>query len=147
MGSEVDVYIHKGYSSRDVMRPFITLEGEAMDALEFYKSIFPNFSIDSIKYHQEPYENLIMLAKFVIDEQEVLISDSYVNHDWGITPGISFFINANSEKELRNLETKLSENGKVSCQPVIMAFQNIFPGLKIDSVLIGNLILIDFLNH
>ena len=113
MGSEVDVYIHKGYSSRDVMRPFITLEGEAMDALEFYKSIFPNFSIDSIKYHQEPYENLIMLAKFVIDEQEVLISDSYVNHDWGITPGISFFINANSEKELRNLETKLSENGKV----------------------------------
>ena len=37
------------------MRPFITLEGEAMDALEFYKSIFPNFSIDSIKYHQEPY--------------------------------------------------------------------------------------------
>ena len=37
------------------MRPFITLEGEAMDALEFYKSIFPNFSIDS-KYHQEPYE-------------------------------------------------------------------------------------------
>ena len=122
------------------MRPFITLEGEAMDALEFYKSIFPNFTINSIKYHQEPYENLIMLAKFVINEQEVMISDSYVNHDWGITPGISFFINANSEKELRNLEAKLSEKGKVYMQPAIMVFRNIFPGLKIDSVLIGKLI-------
>ena len=74
------------------MRPFITIEKRAQEALDFYETIFPSYSLHSLKHHSEPHSNLIMLATFTIKGQEVMISDSFVSHEWGITPGISFFI-------------------------------------------------------
>ena len=74
------------------MRPFITIEKRAQEALDFYSSIFPSFSLISLNHHAEPHQELVMLAIFSIKGQEIMISDSFVSHDWRITPGISFFI-------------------------------------------------------
>ena len=37
------------------MRPFITIEKRAQEALDFYSSIFPSFSLISLNHHAEPH--------------------------------------------------------------------------------------------
>ena len=95
------------------MRPFITIEKKAEEALDFYSSVFPSFSLISLNHHAEPHQELIMLAVFSINEQEIMISDSFVSHEWGITPGISFFMDLNNEDELDALSKSLESGGKI----------------------------------
>ena len=95
------------------MRPFITVEQKAQNVLELYESIFPDFSLISKTYHANPYENLILMAEFSIRGQEIMISDSFISHDWDITPGISFFLELDSESQLTSLGNSLSKGGKV----------------------------------
>lgn len=78
------------------MRPFITIEKKAQEALDFYEAIFPSYSLISLNHHAEPHQDLVMLAVFSVKEQEIMISDSFVSHEWGITPGISFFMEVDS---------------------------------------------------
>ena len=95
------------------MRPFITIEKRAQEALDFYSSIFPSFSLISLNHHAEPHQELVMLAIFSIKGQEIMISDSFVSHDWHITPGISFFIDLVDEENLDALSKSLEEQGKI----------------------------------
>ncbi len=44
-----------------------------------------------------------MLAIFSIKGQEIMISDSFVSHEWNITPGISFFIDVENIEDLDTL--------------------------------------------
>ena len=87
-----------------MVRPFITVEKIAQDVLNFYETVFPDFSLLSLKHHAEPHNELVMLATFSIGNQEIMISDSFVSHEWNITPGISFFMDADSEQQLQSLE-------------------------------------------
>ena len=95
------------------MRPFITVEKRAQEALDFYQGTFPSFSLESLQHHAEPHQDLVMLATFSIKGQAVMISDSFVEHEWGITPGISFFIDAESEDVLNGLANALCVDGQV----------------------------------
>lgn len=95
------------------MRPFITIEKRAKEALDFYSSIFPSFSLISLNHHADPHQELVMLAIFSIKGQEIMISDSFVSHDWRITPGISFFIDLVDEENLDALSKSLEEQGKI----------------------------------
>ena len=95
------------------MRPFITVEKCAREALDFYQGTFPSFSLESLQHHAEPHQDLVMLATFSVRGQAVMISDSFVEHEWSITPGISFFIDAESEDELNDLAKALCAGGQV----------------------------------
>jgi predicted 3-demethylubiquinone-9 3-methyltransferase (glyoxalase superfamily) len=95
------------------MRPFITIEKRAREALAFYEATFPSYSLESIQQHAEPHQDLVMLATFSVKGQAVMISDSFVEHEWSITPGISFFIDAASEEDLNRLANALWVDGKV----------------------------------
>lgn len=108
------------------MRPFITIEKRAQEALDFYETIFPSFSLHSLKHHDEPHSDLIMLATFTIKGQEVMISDSFVSHEWGITPGISFFITLENEEELHSLASAISDQGKVYMPAGNYGFSKLF---------------------
>ena len=121
-----------------MMRPFITMQGQAKDALDFYQAVFPSFEMISLQHHSEPHQNLIMLAVFSVDEQEIMISDSFITHDWEINPGISFFINLEQEEELHKLAEQLGAMGISTCHQVTMDFRNSLPGWKISLGLIGS---------
>ena len=95
------------------MRPFITIEKRAQEALDFYSSVFSSFSLISLNHHAEPHDELVMLAVFSIKGQEIMISDSFVSHEWVITPGISFFIDLDQEDELDALVKSLEQQGKI----------------------------------
>ena len=100
-----------------MMRPFITMQGQAKDALEFYQAVFPSFEMISLQHHSEPHENLIMLAVVSIDEQEIMISDSFITHDWQINPGISFFINLDQEEDCLLYTSPSPRDGLLSRMP------------------------------
>ena len=42
-----------------------------------------------------------------------MISDSFVSHEWDISPGISFFIDLDNEDDLGALSKSLGEQGKI----------------------------------
>ena len=109
-----------------MVRPFITVEKIAQDVLDFYESVFPDFSLLSLKHHAEPHNELVMLATFSIGTQEIMISDSFVSHEWNITPGISFFMDADSEEQLQSLAEKLSARGKVHMPAGNYGFSTLF---------------------
>ena len=71
-----------------------------------------------------------MLAVFSIKGQEIMISDSFVSHEWDITPGISFFIDLDDEDDLDALSKSLGSKGKFTCLRTIMAFRNDSLGLR-----------------
>ena len=108
------------------MRPFITVEKRAQEALDFYQGTFPSFSLESLQHHAEPHQDLVMLATFSIKGQAVMISDSFVEHEWGITPGISFFIDAESEDELNGLANALCVDGQVHMPAANYGFSTMF---------------------
>ena len=95
------------------MRPFITIEKRAQEALDFYSSVFPSFSLISLSHHAEPHHELVMLGIFSIKGQEIMISDSFVSHEWEISPGISFFLDLEDEDDLDTLSKSLEEEGKI----------------------------------
>ena len=109
-----------------MVRPFITVEKIAQDLLNFYETVFPDFSLLSLKHHAEPHNELVMLATFSIGNQEIMISDSFVSHEWNITPGISFFMDADSEQQLQSLADKLSFGGKVHMPAGNYGFSTLF---------------------
>ena len=108
------------------MRPFITVEKRAREVLDFYQDTFPSFSLESLQHHAEPHQELVMLATFSIKGQAVMISDSFVEHEWDITPGISFFIDAESEVELNHLANALCSDGKVHMPAENYGFSTLF---------------------
>ena len=112
--------LHRG------MRPFITVEKRTREALDFYQGTFPSFSLESLQHHAEPHQDLVMLATFSIKGQAVMISDSFVEHEWGITPGISFFIDAESEDELNDLANRLCVGGQVHMPAGNYGFSTLF---------------------
>ena len=108
------------------MRPFITVEKRTREALDFYQGTFPSFSLESLQHHAEPHQDLVMLATFSIKGQAVMISDSFVEHEWSITPGISFFIDAESEDELNDLANALCVDGQVHMPAGNYGFSTLF---------------------
>lgn len=113
-----------------MMKPFITLEGKAKLALDLYKAVFPSFDLISIQNHAEPHDELIMVATFSVEGQEVMISDSPISHEWEITPGISFFVELSSEKDLENYANSLSKNGKVMMPAGNYGFSKMFTWIE-----------------
>ena len=108
------------------MRPFITFEQRAQEALDFYSATFPSFKLHTTQHHAEPHDALIMLATFSIRGQELMISDSPIEHEWGITPGVSFFLDVDSEINLLSLAEQLSDEGKVMMPPGNYGFSKQF---------------------
>ena len=108
------------------MRPFITIEKRANEALEFYESVFPSFTLKSRTHHAEPHNDLVMVAVFSIQGQEIMISDSFISHEWKINPGISFFADLQSKEALENLAASLSDGGKVHMPVGNYGFSSLF---------------------
>lgn len=96
--------------------------GKAVEAIQFYTSLFPNSEIlQIIKYKEgEPGGNtaLVKHATFTLDGNRYMISENNYNHAWAITPAVSIFIESDSEKEIDNLYKELSSNGGMVMVPL-----------------------------
>jgi len=89
--------------------------GKAEEALKLYTSIFPNSEIKSIiKYNEgEPggTPELIKYGSFTLNGQEYRVSESNYKHAWSFTPGVSLFVDCETESEIDRIFEKLSSDG------------------------------------
>ncbi len=98
---------------------FLTFVGEqcgkAKKAIEFYTSIFPNSTIESIVNYAEGEPggtpDLVKYGVFTLNGIEYRFSESNYNHTWSFTPAVSLFVDCDSEIEIKALFKKLSGNG------------------------------------
>lgn len=96
---------------------FLTFqENNAEEAMNFYMSLFEDSKIIEInRFGNEgpAKEGSIMYAKFELNGSRYIVSDSPIKHNWTFTPGVSFFVDCNSEEQLENLFDQLADMGKV----------------------------------
>src|SRR5580704_14306459 len=94
--------------------PFLMFEGNAEEAMNFYVGLFTGGKIVEITKHVQGEPGVpgsVKRAVFEIKGQRVMCIDSAVKHGFTFTPAFSFFIECDSEDELRALTEALSQNG------------------------------------
>lgn len=96
-------------------RPFLMFQrGKAEEAINFYVSLFPNSRIDMLDRFAagEPGpEGTVKRAAITIAGQQVMFHDSFMDHGFDFTPSFSFFIECDSEDELRRLAAAILDGG------------------------------------
>ena len=95
--------------------PFLMFEGQAQQAMDLYTRVLPDSEIlDVERYGPDGpgSENTIIRATMSLRGQTVLVSDSYISHDFTFTPAFSLFVTCEDEAELERLVVDLGEDGK-----------------------------------
>lgn len=97
------------------LRPFLMFQKQnAEAAMNFYISLFPAAKVTAIqRYGAEGPgpEGTVMRADFIVAGQDVICIDSPAKHAFEFTPSFSFFVDCESEAELRRLHAALAEGG------------------------------------
>jgi len=117
VGSKSKILISKKMKMKNTMVTSLTFQnGKAEEAMNFYVELFDNSKIVDIKRWGKDapnHEGKIMQARFELNGSLFMCSDSPAIHDWGFTPAVAIYIECESEDEIKRLNSKLSENGKV----------------------------------
>lgn len=96
---------------------FLTFDGEAEAAMNFYVSLFPGSEIVSITRYgpnEMGAEGTVQHAIFSLGGQRFMCIDSSVQHAFTFTPAIALYVTCETEAEIDTLFEKLSEGGKVA---------------------------------
>lgn len=100
--------------------PFITFQPSrgqrAAEAIEAYLNVFTDGRVISDSRHGSEgpgAEGTVIMAEIEIAGQRLRCSDSFIEHEWNITPAVSIMVDCDSSEELHRIYTALSENGTV----------------------------------
>ncbi|ABF43170.1 3-demethylubiquinone-9 3-methyltransferase [Candidatus Koribacter versatilis Ellin345] len=111
------------------IQPFLMFDGKAGEAIRFYASLFPNSTVD----HMQRYgpegpgkEGTVFQAIFTVAGQSVRCTDSVIKHAFTFTPAFSFFVDCESEDDLRRLHDELVNNGMALMTPDNYGFSRLF---------------------
>ena len=95
--------------------PFLMFEGQARQAMELYTRVLPDSEVLSVETHGPDGpgpEGTVILATVSLRGQTVMVSDSYVSHDFTFTPSLSMYVTCEDEAELERLTAELGQDGK-----------------------------------
>ncbi|MNT82222.1 hypothetical protein D3C72_2219200 [compost metagenome] len=84
--------------------------------MTFYISLFPGAKVENVVRYgpgQPGPEGTVMQASFSIAGQSIMCIDSPAPHAFTFTPSFSFFVDCESEDELRRVFAALEEGGQV----------------------------------
>ena len=112
------------------VRPFLLFqEGNAEEAITFYTSVIPDSRIDNVERYDASGpgpEGTVFRAAFTVGDQTVLCTDSIARHDFTFTPAVSFFVECESEAQLEQLVSVLSDAGMLHMPPDDYGFSQRF---------------------
>lgn len=94
--------------------PFLMFTGQASEALDFYVETFAGARIEAIERYGEGEPmppSAVKAAVIEIAGQHIRVFDSPPVHAFTFTPAISFFIDCETEAQLRDLAAALGEGG------------------------------------
>ena len=109
--------------------PFLMFEGRAEEAMNFYVSLFADSEVQSITRYgagQAGAEGTIERADFTVAGQNVICTDSPIEHAFSFTPSFSFFVECETEDELDRAFNRLSDNGDILMPPDDYGFSRKF---------------------
>jgi predicted 3-demethylubiquinone-9 3-methyltransferase (glyoxalase superfamily) len=95
--------------------PFLWFNDQAEEAMNFYTAIFKNSKISSVSRYGEGgpgQPGAVMTATFELDGQEFMALNG--GPLFTFTEAISFFVNCETQAEVDELWTKLTEGGEES---------------------------------
>ena len=93
--------------------PFLWFDGKAEEAMNFYVSIFKNSKVGKVSRYGDAGpgpKGSVMSATFTLEGQEFFALNG--GPQFTFTPAISFFVNCETQQEVDELWTKLSDGGK-----------------------------------
>jgi predicted 3-demethylubiquinone-9 3-methyltransferase (glyoxalase superfamily) len=96
--------------------PHLMFEGVAEQAMTFYVSLFAGSEITHVERYGpgEPGpEGTIKRASFTLAGRSFNCSDSPIKHQFTFTPSISLFVDCESQAELDEAFSRLSDGGAV----------------------------------
>ncbi|MEH7123284.1 VOC family protein [Bacillus sp. JJ1532] len=111
--------------------PYLFFNGNARDALEYYKEVFEGEILNLQTFGDADYptppdaDNRIMHAQFKKDDLFFMASDSFSDGDVQIGNQISLVLEFESEDEIQKVYDRLSNKGSV-----LMELQDTFWGAK-----------------
>jgi predicted 3-demethylubiquinone-9 3-methyltransferase (glyoxalase superfamily) len=88
--------------------------GRAEEAMHLYASLFPRSHIDETSRYlpgEGGKEGSLKHARFSLAGRQFMAMDSFVEHEFGFTPAVSFFISCDTQDEIDRLWEGLSEGG------------------------------------
>ncbi len=94
--------------------PFLMFQGNGREALDFYAATFPGAQVEGLQLYGpgEPSpEGTIRSAVLIVGGQRLRLFDSPPVHAFTFTPAISFFLDCESEDQLRRLAAALEDGG------------------------------------
>jgi len=94
--------------------------GKAEEAMNFYSSIFPASSIDSIFRYgpgEQDVEGTISHAEFRLVHQTFIALDSSLDHQFAFNDGVSLMVSCKDQEEVDYYRNKLARDGgqEVQC--------------------------------
>ncbi|HXN26424.1 MAG TPA: VOC family protein [Candidatus Acidoferrales bacterium] len=111
------------------IQPSLMFQGKAEEAMNFYVSLFPGAEVLGIIRHGPDgpgAERSVMKASFRIGTQTILCTDSTVKHDFSFTAAFSFFVECDSEAEIRRLHDALAAGGTAAMPIASYGFSRMF---------------------
>ncbi|WP_084129013.1 VOC family protein [Demequina sp. NBRC 110055] len=97
--------------------PFLMFQGGVgREAIDLYVSLFDDgeiLDLDLYPAEGPAPEGTIMRGRFRIAGQEFYVSDSFIDHEFGFTPSLSIWIEAESAERQEELVAALSDGGQV----------------------------------
>ena len=109
--------------------PFLMFTGEASEALDFYAATLPGAEVVEIVRYGEGEQmpaGKVKAAVLTVAGQRIRAFDSPPVHDFTFTPAISFFVECESEAELREVGDALAEGGAVMMPADNYGFSQLF---------------------
>lgn len=92
-------------------------QNDAEDAMNFYVGLFDGAEIIRIdRWGEEAAERegSIMQAVFELKGHRFMVSDSPPIHNWDFSPAVSIYVDFESDEEIEEVYSGLSENGEVA---------------------------------
>ncbi|MED3561893.1 VOC family protein [Bacillus xiapuensis] len=111
--------------------PYLMFDGNAREALEFYREVFQGEILNAQTYGEAGYnnspeaQNLLIHAQFKKDDLFIMASDTFPGNAINKGNNISLALDLDSEEEILRLYDALREKGKV-----YMELQDTFWGAK-----------------
>jgi PhnB protein len=115
--------------------PYFTFDGNAREALEYYKEVFGGEVLGIQTFGEADYpsppemDDKVMHAQFKKGDFFFMASDCFIGHTVDVGNNISLVLEFESEEEIQNIYDKLSLNGSV-----LMELQDTFWGAKYGKV-------------
>jgi len=94
----------------------LMFQGNGTAALDFYRSVFSDFSIEQIeKYGEDAQERAgtIKQAHISFAGHSLIVIDSPAVHEFDFTPSISLFVDFDDQNALETTFAHLSEGGTI----------------------------------